>query len=252
MHDEIHPANQRRPVRRWRGGEPLLAEFRQHQFIDLATGLRDRRPLHRLKRPVFRLKPQRSRRSFLPRHLRARIDPRLQRRHLLRREPFTLRRHDLLRIRRGHALDDVTLRAHPAHQQRFPRFTTAQNPHCRVQPQLVLLLVLPVAVEAVVLQNRPHLALIKSRVRLRSRVRRACGKRNEHHTEHRKATTDAEGHCWENSGVHGFSVGNLPKRSALDHHAQASGPTHGNHVGVRRRLPGGASDGRCPRSDLEK
>ena len=153
VHHEIQPANQRRLVRRRRHRQPLLLQLREHEAINP----RARRTPHRLERPVVRLQLQRSRRLLRSRHLRPAIDPHPQHRHLLRRQPRTLWRHHLLRVLVSHPLDEIALRTFPRHDERLPRLPSPQNSHRRIQPHPALLLFLPVAVKAVLLQNRPHL-----------------------------------------------------------------------------------------------
>jgi len=67
----------------------------------------------------------------------------------------------------------ILQRTRTRHEERLAGFTAAQDPDNRIQPQLPLLLVLPVAVEAVLRQDRAHLVFNERLVRHRgSRKRR--------------------------------------------------------------------------------
>ena len=152
VHHEIEPANDCGLVCHRRHRQPFLLQLREHECIDPHA----RRTLHRLERPVVRLQLEGSRRRLRARHLRALIHPRPQHRHLLRRQPRTLRRHRFFRVLVGHPPEEISLRTFPRHDEWLARLSAPQNPHRRIQAHPALLLILAVTVKAVLLQNRPH------------------------------------------------------------------------------------------------
>ena len=77
---------------------------------------------------------------------------------LLGRQPLALRWHDFLHTFRRDHFHQMTLPTRPLHKERLPRFSTPQNPHRRIQSQPTLLLLRPMTIKTMLLQNRPDIA----------------------------------------------------------------------------------------------
>ena len=149
------------PQQRFLGG---LGRRRQAVRVELRQNERvNRRPhhgpgLHRRHRGTLRRF-----KGPMPLVVRALFEPLLEHRHLPRRELLVRlgRRHDVVGIRRRDAPPQRALRHLPRHHRAQPFAQVRARAVLGIQTQLrlALLLIRPVAREAVVRQNRPHVVV---------------------------------------------------------------------------------------------
>ncbi len=163
----------------------------QHEPVDRASRprrvahRRNRRTHDRLKRPMARLR-------VACRPGGARVDPADDRGHFAVGQRLGLRpggRHALVVVRRADSPRQLALVALAGNQQ-GPRVAPLQGPVALVQPQARLLLVGPMTLEAVLGQNRQHLASKVDRLGLDGH-----GPRRDDRQAHRRGQADRRQAC---------------------------------------------------------
>ena len=178
-----NPPDQRPTIRHGRRSELLLRQLRADERIDrIHCTAGHRRPHQWRERPVGLS-------VLFPRELirpaRPRVDPGAQRRHLLRRQPrfvALLRRHQNLLVLAAHVADERTLLRLMRHNRHMTAVATLQRDVAQVEPVAALLLLRPVALVAVLLQNRPHIPR-----EVRRGAQSCCGHQSRQSGDHDRA-----------------------------------------------------------------
>ena len=153
---ERHAPQQHRAIGLRAGFQPIRLQPREHPAVDPVA--RPRRVLHLRQRagdgffvgPMFGLHHR-----GVVGNRRPAVDPCLQHRDLRRREPLAFRRHLFVVIVAQHTLDRVAVRAFSREEWRRAGVAPGEDVRLAIEPQPALLLLLPVALEAALLKDRP-------------------------------------------------------------------------------------------------
>ena len=163
--DEIerHPSQPRHPIRLRRGLQSFLLQPRENEAVHIVArpplvhGVRRYRARHGLERPVLApvLQPHEIH-AIRPQC--AFINPPSQRRNLRHRQTLTLGRHPLSVVLARHKADQRTAFCRPRDDVWRMLVAALERRHLDVEPQTRFLPLLPVALVAVLFENRSHLA----------------------------------------------------------------------------------------------